>query len=119
MNDELFDELVDSINADGSYLRGEQAPARVIFHGEPDPKAIRTRLDLTQEEFAAALCISVETLRNWEQGRREPSGSAKRPGSITSQCLAPFPSRMVIRFAGQSTSFTRGRKASSRRGPEP
>lgn len=78
MNDELFNELVDSIKEAGAYLRGEGAPARVTFRGEPDPKSIRTRLDLTQEEFAAALCISVKTLRNWEQGRREPSDPAMR-----------------------------------------
>ena len=78
MNDELFNELADSIKEAGAYLRGEGVPARVTFRGEPDPKAIRTHLDLTQEEFAAALCISVKTLRNWEQGRREPSGPAMR-----------------------------------------
>lgn len=53
-------------------------PARVTFVGEPDPRAIRESLELTQEEFAAALCISVKTLRNWEQGRRVPSGPAMR-----------------------------------------
>jgi putative transcriptional regulator len=78
VNDELFNELVDSVKEAGAYLRGEGAPARVTFRGEPDPKAIRAHLELTQEEFAAALCISVKTLRNWEQGRREPSGPAMR-----------------------------------------
>lgn len=78
MRDDLFNELVGSVREAGAYLRGEQAPARVDFVGEPDPKAIRARLGLTQEEFAAALCISVKTLRNWEQGRREPSGPAMR-----------------------------------------
>ena len=53
-------------------------PARVTFVDEPDPRAIRESLKLTQEEFAAALCISVKTLRNWEQGRRAPSGPAMR-----------------------------------------
>jgi putative transcriptional regulator len=78
VNDQLFGELVDSIKEAGDYLKSEGAPAGVTFLGEPDPKAIRTLLDLTQEEFAAALCISVKTLRNWEQGRREPSGPAMR-----------------------------------------
>ena len=78
MNDELFGELVGSVREAGAYLRGEREPARVTFLREPDPKSIRTRLELTQEEFAAALCISVKTLRNWEQGRREPSGPAMR-----------------------------------------
>lgn len=50
----------------------------MTFLGEPDPKLIREKLGLTQERFAAALCISVGTLRNGEQGRREPSGPAMR-----------------------------------------
>ena len=78
MKDELFDELVESVVEAGAYLRGEQGAARVSFAGEPDPRTIREGLGLTQEEFAAALCISVKTLRNWEQGRREPSGPAMR-----------------------------------------
>jgi putative transcriptional regulator len=78
MNDELFAELVESVNEAGAYLRTEATAARVTFVGEPDPRAIRERLKLTQEEFTAALCISVKTLRNWEQGRREPSGPAMR-----------------------------------------
>ena len=78
MKDELFNDLVESIKEAGAYLRGEQEPARVTFAGEPDPRVIRESLGLTQEKFAAALCISVKTLRNWEQGRREPSGPAMR-----------------------------------------
>jgi putative transcriptional regulator len=78
MKEELFNELVESIREAGSYLRDEGEPAGLNFVGEPDPRAIRSRLGLTQEEFAAALCISVKTLRNWEQGRREPSGPAMR-----------------------------------------
>ena len=33
------------------------------------PQVIRKRLALTQEQFAAALRIPLETLRNWEQGQ--------------------------------------------------
>jgi len=78
MNDELFAELVESIQEAGAYLRGEPAHVRVTFVGEPDPRAIRERLGMTQERFAELLCISVKTLRNWEQGRRDPSGPAMR-----------------------------------------
>jgi putative transcriptional regulator len=75
-----FNELVESIKEMGAYLRGEIEiePSRIHFVGEPDPRVIRARLAMTQEEFAAALCISVKTLRNWEQGRRDPSGPAMR-----------------------------------------
>lgn len=78
MEKKMFDDLVESIGEMGSYLRGETEPARVTFVGEPDPREIRAKLGMTQEEFAAALCISVKTLRNWEQGRRDPSGPAMR-----------------------------------------
>jgi putative transcriptional regulator len=78
MDEKLFDELVESIRETGAYLRGETEPARVHFVGEPDPREIRARLELTQEEFASLLCISVKTLRNWEQGRRTPTGPAMR-----------------------------------------
>jgi putative transcriptional regulator len=39
-----------------------------------DVKAIRTRLDMTQEEFAGRFGFSVNTLRHWEQGSRQPEG---------------------------------------------
>jgi putative transcriptional regulator len=78
MEKKMFDELVESIEEMGAYLRGEVEPARVTFVGEPDPREIRAKLGMTQEEFADALGISVKTLRNWEQGRRDPSGPAMR-----------------------------------------
>lgn len=64
--DKLFNELVESIKEMGSYLRGEIEiePSRIHFVGEPDLREIRAKLGMTQEEFAAALCISVKTLRN-------------------------------------------------------
>jgi putative transcriptional regulator len=78
MRDDLFDELVEGVREAGAYLRGEAEAADVCFVDEPDPRLIRERLGLSQEKFAAALCISIATLRNWEQGRREPSGPAMR-----------------------------------------
>lgn len=44
-------------------------------HGE-DVTALRRFIGLTQEQFSAAMGISVHTLRNWEQGRRHPEGPA-------------------------------------------
>jgi putative transcriptional regulator len=37
----------------------------------------RTRVGLTQAAFAALLGVSLRTLQDWEQGRREPSGAAR------------------------------------------
>lgn len=42
-----------------------------------DVAAVRERLGMTQEEFAATFGVSVATLRNWEQGRRLPRGPAR------------------------------------------
>jgi putative transcriptional regulator len=75
MDKELFEDLVESIKEAGAYLRGEK-DAPVHFTGEPSPKEVYERLGLTQEAFAHLLCISVKTLQNWEQGRREPTGAA-------------------------------------------
>jgi DNA-binding transcriptional regulator YiaG len=46
------------------------------FESGEDIAALRRFVGLTQEEFARAVGISVHTLRNWEQGRRQPEGPA-------------------------------------------
>lgn len=38
---------------------------------------IRKQANLSQNQFANAIGISVSTLKSWEQGQRKPSGSAK------------------------------------------
>ena len=42
-----------------------------------DIKALRGRLGLTQEKFARRFGFSVETIRNYEQGHRQPTGPAR------------------------------------------
>jgi putative transcriptional regulator len=37
----------------------------------------RSRVGLSQSEFASLLGVSVRTLQEWEQGRRVPSGPAR------------------------------------------
>jgi putative transcriptional regulator len=40
-------------------------------------KGIRARAKLTQAEFAARIGVPIETVRNWEQGKRTPRGPAR------------------------------------------
>lgn len=40
--------------------------------------ALREKLHLSQPVFAAALNVSPETVKKWEQGTREPDGAALR-----------------------------------------
>jgi putative transcriptional regulator len=42
-----------------------------------DIKALRARLGLSQERFCVRYRLSLGTLRNWEQGLREPDQSAR------------------------------------------
>lgn len=77
MNEEDFQELCESIRQAGEIRRGERKPSRVHKIDDPEPKAIRERLGLSQSRFAAIIGVSVRTLQNWEQGRREPEGPAK------------------------------------------
>ena len=43
----------------------------------PTARDLRRRARLTQIEFAARLGVPVETIRNWEQGKRLPRGPAR------------------------------------------
>ena len=51
-------------------------------HGASAPDAtnarrIRSQTRLTQAEFAARIGVPIETVRNWEQGKRTPRGPAR------------------------------------------
>lgn len=50
---------------------------QIPLPGARDVAAIRHKLGLSQGAFAIFMGVSVATLRNWEQGRREPQGSAR------------------------------------------
>lgn len=42
-----------------------------------DVRSIRSKLGMSQQEFAGRFGFSVNTLRHWEQGTRIPEGSAR------------------------------------------
>jgi putative transcriptional regulator len=43
----------------------------------PAVRELRRRAHLTQLQFAGRLGVPVETIRNWEQGKRTPRGPAR------------------------------------------
>ena len=77
MNDSDFEKLCESIKEAGAIKKGKRKPSRTFVHANPDPKQIRERLGLSQSRFAAIIGVSVRTIQNWEQGRRQPEGPAK------------------------------------------
>ena len=77
MDKRLFSELVRSMEQMGQIVRGERAPSRQFEVSATGIKNIRAASGLSQPKFAALLSVDVATLRNWEQGRRQPTGPAK------------------------------------------
>lgn len=43
----------------------------------PNPREIRQRLHMTQEQFATRFHLRIGTVRDWEQGKKEPDSAAK------------------------------------------
>ena len=62
-----------------SSVREMKAGIRARVHRPEISEVAHARLvsGLSQTAFAALLGVSVRTLQDWEQGRREPSGAAK------------------------------------------
>lgn len=64
----------------------------------PQVRVIRRALRLSQEEFAARFQIPLGTLRDWEQGRKDPDAAARaylvvigRNPAAVSEALHPVP----------------------------
>lgn len=59
--------------------RGESASARVTLVQVPeiDVRKVRTKMGLSQSEFATKFGLPPATLRNWEQGRSRPDAPTR------------------------------------------
>jgi putative transcriptional regulator len=62
-----------------AFANGTAKKSMYVVHIPPeiDVKAIRGRLGLTQQRFAARFGFNVKTLRLWEQGRLVPEGAMR------------------------------------------
>ena len=74
------------LKADGRIVElrdGQEFPIQPATSAPPAAagwvavRDLRRRACLTQMEFAAKLGVPVETIRNWEQGKRAPRGPAR------------------------------------------
>jgi putative transcriptional regulator len=96
MKKELFEELVASVREAGRIHRGEAKPSRQFVYDPEDVRGIREKLHQSQSEFARMIGVSVATLQNWEQGRRQPRGPARallkvaaKSPDVVAKALAP------------------------------
>ena len=80
------------LKADGRIVElrdGQEFPlapdafTATVESGTPEVRDLRRRARLTQQEFAARLGVPVETIRNWEQGKRIPRGPARALLAVT------------------------------------
>ena len=70
----VLDGLRDALAyARGDVTRGRTWKPRVE---DIDVQAVRRRLKMTQAEFSTLFAVRLDTVQNWEQGRRRPEGPA-------------------------------------------
>ncbi|RHZ98933.1 helix-turn-helix domain-containing protein [Rhodopseudomonas palustris] len=70
---------------------------------EPKVRELRLRAGLTQTEFAARLGVPVETIRNWEQGKRSPRGPARALLTV----IAHTPDLVFAALAGRREEISK------------
>ncbi len=70
--------LLKSVRRARAYAKGEADEGFVVHvPNEVDVKALRKKLALTQQQFAARFGFSYDALRDWESKRRQPERSAR------------------------------------------
>jgi putative transcriptional regulator len=75
----IAQEILDGIQEIKEWQKGTKKLkiTKVSLPHTTDVSLIRQKLKLNQDEFADLMGVSVKTLRNWEQHRREPQGPAR------------------------------------------
>ncbi len=77
MKETDFDGIMQGMKEAASFLQSGNLTGKLHVPADIDAAAIRARTGLSQINFAKTIGVSVATLRNWEQGRRMPDGSAR------------------------------------------
>ncbi len=93
MKDELFQQLAASLKEGGAILRGKKKPARSTTLQLPDAKAVREKLGLSQNQFAALIGISPRTHKATAVPKAPPAPSSASPN--------PTPKPSWTRFIGE------------------
>ena len=74
----IFNELKASLEEAVDIKQSKKQAARVTRYDVANVKAIRLKLDVSQQELADALGTSVDTIKSWENKRRNPTGLAAK-----------------------------------------
>jgi len=69
-------EILEGLNEISNFKQGKVQLKTTELSEPSEPKVIRSKLKLSQSAFAGLLGVSMRTLQDWEQGRRNPQGPA-------------------------------------------
>jgi len=72
----IGDEILQGLNEIKQFKQGAVALKTTKLSEPSAPRTIRTKLKLSQSDFAGLMGVSIRTLQDWEQGRRNPQGPA-------------------------------------------
>ena len=79
-------DLIESLTEACEHAEGKRGEVRVHVVEVPDVRAIRRQLRMSQQEFAQVYRIPLATLKNWEQGRRQPDAPASAYLQVIAKC---------------------------------
>jgi|TARA_R110000851_G_scaffold326477_1_gene495169 putative transcriptional regulator len=71
-----FEQIKQGLEEAIAHAEGDERGVRIHHPRAVDVRAVRARLGMTQEQFAARFGFSTATLRHWERGDRSPRGPA-------------------------------------------
>lgn len=77
MSKKAFDKIAAGLNEALEVARGNAKPSKLYVPTEIDVRAIRSKLKLSQDGFAAEFGFTINQIRDWEQGRTNPHGSSR------------------------------------------
>lgn len=69
-------EILEGLNEIKQFKSGTTQLKTTELSEPSKPQVIRSKLKLSQSAFAGLLGVSMRTLQDWEQGRRNPQGPA-------------------------------------------
>lgn len=77
MGKKAFEKIAAGLNEALAIAKGEVRPAKLFVPAAINVKAIRQKLDLSQEDFAAGFGFTIDQIKAWEQGRSRPLGGLR------------------------------------------
>jgi putative transcriptional regulator len=70
-------EILEGIREIKAYKEGKINLRTREIKAPTSPETIRAQMNLSQAAFAGLIGVSLRTIQDWEEGKREPSGPSK------------------------------------------